>query len=118
MLYLIYILLYNLNWFNLFNFILFFSNCVVGFRNDSEKEHDSTCNPLGYTNNCASQNGSGSSPPQNNGIGGILGYMKDPAQKTGLVLRVAKPKVNEIKRIRNEKQVSIDQIFFVKHVPL
>ncbi|XP_028202247.1 uncharacterized protein LOC114386442 [Glycine soja] len=49
-------------------------------RNDSEKEHDSTCNHLGYTNKCPSQNGSRSSPSENG-------------------------KVNEIKRIRNEKQV-------------
>ena len=32
------------------------------------------------------------------------------------VLRVAEAKVNEINRIRNEKQVSIDHFFFVKHV--
>ncbi|KHN47703.1 hypothetical protein glysoja_026392, partial [Glycine soja] len=61
-------------------------------RNDSEKEHDSTCNHLGYTNKCPSQNGSRSSPsengsrsspPQNDDIGGSLGYRQDPAGKTG-----------------------------------
>ncbi|KAL2970647.1 hypothetical protein AAZX31_15G151900 [Glycine max] len=52
-------------------------------RNDSEKELDSTCNHLGYTNNCASPNGSRSSPPQNDDIGGSLGYRQDPAGKTG-----------------------------------
>jgi len=38
---------------------------------------------LGYTNNCASPNGSRSSPPQNDDIGGSLGYRQDPAGKTG-----------------------------------
>ncbi|KAH1147397.1 hypothetical protein GLYMA_15G160100v4 [Glycine max] len=52
-------------------------------RNDYEKEHDSTCNHLGYKNKCPSQNGSRSSPPQNVDIGGSLGYRQDPAGKTG-----------------------------------
>ncbi|KAL2970646.1 hypothetical protein AAZX31_15G151800 [Glycine max] len=52
-------------------------------RNDYEKEHDSTCNHLGYTNKRPSENGSRFSPPQNDDIGGSLGYRQDHARKTG-----------------------------------